>query len=266
METWTAPELKLLHEYSNPLERIFFLLGLNCVYGADQAGRLRVNHLHLALSVDQKSFIRRIRRKKKVRSIHVLWSVTEAGLRWALARRTASDDNDFVLLNRNGNPYWRQTKGGNRAQDIPRLWSRLLRRVQKDHADFRRLPFNSLRDTSADIIRRIAGEEIASLHLAHKHQSPDENLGRYTNPRRRRHAKALRKLELELVTVFDDVSDPFPADQIKVQNSGGANLSLERSKRIERLHSQGFKRKKIAEIVGVSTSAVWRHTRTPKPK
>jgi len=63
---WTIDQLKLLNEYALPIERIFFLLGLNCSYGADQAGRLRIGHLHLSDSGI--SYIRRVRRKKKTRS------------------------------------------------------------------------------------------------------------------------------------------------------------------------------------------------------
>ena len=169
-------------------------------------------------------------------------------------------------MNQNGKPYWRQTKGGHRAQDIPKLWNRLLDRIQKDHPQFRRLSFNSLRDTSADFVRRLAGEEIASLHLAHKHQSPDENLGRYTNPVRRKHVKALLRLEQKLASVFEAIPDLFPTEQEKVQLDGGANLSVRQIRKIDSLFSQGFKREKIAEIVGISRTAVWRRTRKPKPR
>ena len=94
------------------------------------------------------------------------------GLRWALERRKSQHwEKDFLLLTENNLPYWRKTKGGNRAQAIPRLWSDLLKRIQKDKPDFPSLPFNSLRDTSSDMLRRLAGAEIASLHLAHKYQS-----------------------------------------------------------------------------------------------
>ena len=32
------------NEYATPIERLFLLLGLNCAYGADQAGRLRIGY------------------------------------------------------------------------------------------------------------------------------------------------------------------------------------------------------------------------------
>jgi hypothetical protein len=261
--TWTIAELKTLYEYANPLERIFMLLGLNCAYGADQAGRLRLDHVKFTGKPDGRSMIRRVRRKKKTLSIHCLWKPTEQGLRWAIERRPAAKSDHLMLTDR-GTPYWRVTKGGNRSQDIPNLWSRLLNRVKKDHAEFRRLPFNSLRDTSGNFIRRIAGGETASVHLAHKHQTRDENLNRYTNPTRRRHFKALIKLERKLATVFESIENPFPSEQAKVQKEGGTNITLGQIRRIRSLAKQGFKKAKIAELVGVSSSTVWRYCRKPK--
>jgi hypothetical protein len=263
--TWKLAELKTLWEYALPLERALILLGLNCSYGADQIGRLRIQHIKFA-EEGKISFIRRIRRKKKTLSLHALWAITAEGLKWAIARRPEAE-NDHVLLNQAGNPLWRLTKGGNRSQDIPNAWSRLLKRIQKDIPDFRRLPFNSLRDTSGDFIRRIAGGEIASLHLAHKHQTGDENLGRYTNPLRRRHTKAILKLEEKMETVFDGVAEPFPASMDVVQSEGQVpNISLGTIRRIKSLYAQGYKRPKIAELVGVSPQTVYRHCKGEKRK
>lgn len=255
---WKLAELKTLWEYALPLERMLILLGLNCAYGADQVGRLRIHHVKFS-EKDGVSFIRRIRRKKKTLSVHALWDVTTQGLNWAIARRPETE-NDHVLLNQNGNPLWRLTKGGNRSQDIPNAWTRLLNRVQKDYSDFRRLPFNSLRDTSGDMIRRLAGGETASLHLAHKHQTGDENLGRYTNPLRRRHAKAVLRLEEKVLTIFSGVPEPFPTEMRKVQSEGQVPvLSLGTIRRIKNLYLQGYKKAKIAEVAGVSQQTVYRY-------
>lgn len=257
--TWKVKELKTLWEYALPLERVLIALGLNCSYGADQAGRLRIHHVKFTETDGGISFIRRIRRKKKTLSVHALWGITIRALKWAIERRPDSE-HDHVLLNQEGNPLWRLTKGSNRSQDIPNTWNRLLDRVQKDIPDFRRLPFNSLRDTSGDFVRRIAGGEIASLHLAHKHQTNDENLRRYTNPMTRRHTKALLKLESKLSNVFSDVADPFPVEMKKVQSEGQVpNISVGTLRQIRKLYAQGYKRAKIAELVGVSRQTVYRH-------
>lgn len=250
---WTIEQLKILNEYALPIERIFLLLGLNCSYGADQAGRLRVGHLHL--SDTKTNYIRRVRRKKKTRSIHLLWKQTVDGLRWALRRREQQKvDTDFVLITDSGRPYWSKTKGGNRTQAIPNLWNRLLDRVQRDYPKFPRLPFNSLRDTSANMVRRIGGEETASLHLAHKHQSRDENLNRYTNPVRKKHFRVLRKLEEKLQAVFDAVGDDPWADPKKNY------IGRTKVKQIIDLRSQGMKIAEIARKLGVSAATVYRYS------
>jgi hypothetical protein len=250
--TWTVEQLAVLNEYALPLERVFLLLGLNCAYGADQAGRLRIRHLHL--SDEGASYVRRIRRKKKVLSMHLLWAQTARAMRWALDRRKGQEhDEDFLLLTDTGLPYWRQTKGGNRSQLIPNLWGRLLDRVRKDHPDFPRLPFNSLRDTSCDMIRAIAGEETASVHVAHKHQSKDENLGRYSNPVRRRHFKALRVLERKLAPVFAAAGpDPF-------KQPGRSYIGLNKVKQIKKLHDEGVPVMEITRRLGVSQGTVYRY-------
>jgi hypothetical protein len=255
---WTMAQLKILNEYATPIERIFLLLGLNCAYGADQAGRLRVGHLHL--NDEGASYIRRIRRKRRTRSIHLLWHQTAEGLRWALERRKSQpSDTDILLLTEKGLPYWRKTKNGNRAHAIPRLWNDLLKRVQRDHPDFPRLPFNSLRDTSADMVRRLAGEEVASLHLAHKHQSKDENLGRYTNPVRKRHFRALRRLERKLEPIFTAAGDGW-------SQRPKTYLGLSKTKKVLELRSQGVAPKQIAETLGISVASVHRLAPASKAK
>jgi len=250
--TWTIEQLKKLNEYATPLERVFLLLGLNCAYGADQAGRLRISHLRL--SPDGHSYIRRVRRKKKTRAIHLLWQQTADGLRWALERRKGQQhEKDFLLLTDEGQPYWKKTKGGHRSQLIPNLWTRLIARIQKDDRTFPHLPFNSLRDTSADLIRQLAGEEIASLHLAHKHQSKDENLGSYTNPVRKRHFRAIRKLENKLEAVLS-AAGPEPWAERPKSYIGRAKI-----KKLLQLREQGVKATEIAKKLDISVATVYRY-------
>ena len=249
---WSIEELVIINQYATPIERIFFLLGLNCAYGADQAGRLRSRHL--SEFDGGANFVNRIRRKKKTRSIHLLWKQTEEGLIWAIERRKhQSYKDDTLLLTEDCLPYWRKTKGGNRCQAVPRLWRELFRRIQKDHPEFRWLPFNSVRDTSADMIRQQFGEEIASVHLAHKHQSRDENLSSYTNPVRDKHHEALRQLEQQLQVIFDAAgSDPW-TKQPK------SYIGRDKVKRLLNLHKAGVSVKKIAEQLGISPSTVYRN-------
>jgi len=168
-------------------------------------------------------------------------------------KRRERHESEFLLLMESGQPYWSKTKGGNRTQSIPNLWNRLLDRIQKDHPKFPRLPFNSLRDTSANLVRRIGGEETASLHLAHKHQSKDENLNRYTNPVRKKHFRVLRRLEQKLQVVFDAAGADCWADPKKNY------IGLAKIKQIVDLRTQGVKIAEIARKLGVSAATVYRH-------
>jgi len=79
------------------------------------------------------------------------------------------------------------------------------------------------------------------------------------NPLRKKHARAVRKLESKLARMFLSCEDQFPADQPKITKDGGANITVAQIRRIRQLGAEGYKRKKIAEIVGVSTVTVWRH-------
>jgi hypothetical protein len=103
------------------------------------------------------------------------------------------------------------------------------------------------------MIRAIAGEETASVHVAHKHQSRDENLGRYSNPVRRRHFKALRVLERRLAPVFA-AAGPDPFGQ-----PGRSYIGLDKVKQIKRLHDEGVPVTEITRRLGVSRGTVYRH-------
>lgn len=203
--TYSLNELKTLFEYATPLERLLLLLGLNCAFGADQIGRMRIHEL---IEKNGRHYIKRVRKKKRVTGIHYLFEKTVEGINWAIKGRENQPD-AHVLVNGKGNSLWRKTKSGNRCRDIPNAWYRLLNRIQVDLPDFRRLGFNALRDTSSNMIRKIGGAEVASIHLTHRHQSRDRNLLRYTNPPRKKHFRAQRKLELQLADVFESEGNPW---------------------------------------------------------
>jgi hypothetical protein len=260
--TYSIDQLCIINEYALPLERVLFLLALNCAFGVDQIGRLKIGELRLR---DGKlSFIRRVRRKKKVLGMHRLFKQTVDALLWALKRRSKQSPEptpkDFLLLNDKGHPYWRKTKGGNRGRDIPNMWYRLLDRIQIDHPDFPRYGFNTLRDTSSTMIRDIAGEELSSLHLTHKHQSPDRNLRRYTRGPLRRLFKAQRKLEEKLKRVFDSApADPFAPRRRTYKGRKVVN-------EIQRLHGENMPITDIAKTLNVARTTVYRHLEEQQDK
>jgi len=249
---YTKEQLRTLYTYATPLERLLMALALNCAYGADQIGRLRIGEV---IEKNGVTYIRRIRRKKKVKGFHRLFSTTVEGIQWAIRGRESQKD-AHVLVNGKGQPLWRKTKGGIRCKDIPNAWYRLLDRVREEITDFPRHGFNTLRDTSANLVRRIAGPEIASIHLTHRHQTSDTNLRRYTNTPRKKLFKAHRKLERLLAEVFQ-VEDAWKDREHQY-------VSTRQIQRMKELRRQGVSVEKIAEEVGVSNTTVYRWTEKAK--
>ncbi|WP_417737017.1 helix-turn-helix domain-containing protein [Rosistilla oblonga] len=253
--TYSVRQIGTLLEYSTPLERLLVLLAINCAYGADQIGRLRIGEVKEKNGIH---YIKRVRKKKRVKGLHRLFDTTLSGIKWATLGRE-NQRSDHVLINGGGNPLWRKTKGGNRARDIPNAWYRLLDRIQIDIKDFPRYGFNSLRDTSANLIRKIAGAEIASIHLTHKHQSRDRNLRRYTNPHWKELFKAQRKLEYRL-------REPLSKVDASWNDREHQYVSQSKIRKMEALAQQGIPVSQIARDVGVARTTVYRWIRSTKPE
>lgn len=141
--TFSVEHCRTLYRYAAPLDRLFIILGLNCAYGVDQTGRLKLDEIMLDEDPPQ---IGRIRRKKKVFGQHRLWNHTCVLLRWALDRREKFKNErsqEFLLLKQSGVPFWRKTAGGNRARDIPNYWDRLIVRIREDIPDFPKVGFTA---------------------------------------------------------------------------------------------------------------------------
>lgn len=259
-EVWSVEELKILYKYALPIERAFLLLGLNCSYGADQIGTLRESRVHFRDG--KRAYIKRIRKKRGTWSVHLLFEETEKLMRWAAEhRRLTKTESPYLLVNGNGQPYWYLTKNKNRSKQIPAAWTRLLKRVSKDHPEFRKLPFNSLRDTSSNIIHRWGGSDFASLHLAHKHASGDRSLRKYVNPNRKKHFNLIERLEALLAPIWEGIA----ATETKPKNY----IGLEKIEEIKRLRADGHSQAEVAAKMGVSLATVSRYApkykvKTPK--
>ena len=117
-----------------------------------------------------------------------------------------------MLITERGVPFYRRTKSGkNLSQIFINKWAGLMKRVRKDHPDFPRYSFTSLRDTAADRIRLIAGGEVAAVFLMHGNPvKKDDLLDLYTNRPFGEVFRALRQFEEELRPVFDAApNDPW---------------------------------------------------------
>jgi hypothetical protein len=98
VDTYGLDELIVLYKYATPLERLFFLLGLNCAFGQAEIATVLVKevelfkrHTHETLlgfvSTEKDSFIKKIRPKTEVYGEWLLWPETVDALQWAARRR-----------------------------------------------------------------------------------------------------------------------------------------------------------------------------------
>ena len=274
VQVFTLDQLAILNKYATPLERLLLLLGLNCGFKGAEAGTLRFDHLFLdkphphATTIRERTgyelrpedrFVLYSRNKSKVYGEFLLWPQTVDGLRWAVARqrriceRRGVESSQLLLTERGVAFYHRTESGKNQSQIFINKWAGLVRRIRKDHPDFPRYSFTTLRDTAADRIRRIAGGEVAAVFLMHgKPVKKDDLLDLYTNRPFGEVFKALQKFEEELKPVFDAApSDPWETPMQQYTTLSTREQMLE-------LHRQGVKAPTIAKRFGKSPMTVYR--------
>jgi integrase len=245
-------QLRVLFEYSLPIERLLLLLGLNCAFAASEIGQLRRGFLKL-----DRSTIEGIRFKSGNDTRHWLWPQTRVGLEWILDQRghvkaSRPDDQDIVFLTERGKPIWHGTKKGHVSDGVSNIWYRLTRRVLKDHPEFPSYSFNKLRKTSATRILEIADAETASMILAHKTIGEDELLHHYALLPWEKLYEAQRRLGEQLAAVMEAGGhDPW-AGKTK------SYIGLARTKRVAELHDAGEPAPAIAGQLGISVATVYR--------
>jgi hypothetical protein len=268
VETFTREELCILNEYATPLERVLLLLGLNCGFGAAESGTLLLKQIHLLQShpkadvigyqtSPEDSFIRRVRLKNGVYGEHILWPQTVEGLQWAIARRQRIENatpDAVLLLSERGEPLFHETESGNAGRRIQNLWySGLLRRVLKDHPQFRKLSFGKLRKTAGNFMRRFSDGETQGVFLCHGQPVKSDELSDiYSNRDFAKAFAAIQAVRDHLQPVFDAApKEPFASP---IRQSKGRTVG----KRIGQLKSQGVPVAQIAKEVRLSRSAVYR--------
>jgi len=120
------------------------------------------------------------------------------------------------------------------------------KRIRDKRKSLPNLPFNALRDTSTNIVRQLAGEEIARLQCSHAHQSVDSNLRCYSNPLFNRLFETLDQLEQLLEPVFEVAGPEHWKEQRK------NILSKQKIKEIEKKLETNACDTSIARELGVS--------------
>lgn len=270
VDTFSVDELVLLVRYGHPMERLLVLLGLNCGFGTAEIATLLVSEVMLReahkprfqeilghKTTDEDSFIKRIRRKNGVYGEFLLFPQTVQGIEWALSRRRKQNDfskQSQLLLNDNGEPFDKPTKSGNRNQQIPNYFARLIKRITDDDNEIRNLSFGKLRKTASDLVRRFSGGEVAGVFLCHGSAVKSDDLSDvYTNRPFGRVFEALREVQSYLTPVFD-AAGPNPFD-----TQPQAYTSRKTIDRIIEMNGEGRTGKEIAVDAGVSQDTVRRH-------
>ena len=160
-----------------------------------------------------------------------------------------------------GKPFAEKNR---RTGRIPNSWNSLLKRVQDDSPDFKRLSFKYLLKTGSDFVRAEGGGELASTYLAHgRPYGRDEHLDDYTN---RPYGKMFEILDLyydRLSPVWDQVEDPFPAGR---KLGGKDKLPPSVIREMKKLTKEGVGAVEIARKFGVNRSTVYRKTKGSSPR
>lgn len=261
VETYKLEELCTLYEYATPIERTWMLLALNCDFGNKEITTLQLAEIFekyqhpMYQHLRGRDFVRKIRKKNGVYGEWLLWPETLAGLRWYLGRRPASEET-VVFLSKTGKPISTPTSGKNPDRKIFNAWIDLWNRIIRDFPEFRKLSFNKLRKTAADIVKQYSDGEVAAVFQCHGHAVKGDKLSDvYTNRPFGRVHEATEKVRAYLAPMFAVVTDPFP----KNYRQSNVRLSLGQLKRIKELREQGYKIVKIAEMLGICDDTVRLH-------
>ena len=210
-------------------------------------------------TTEEDSFIKRVRRKSGVYGEHILYPITVQGIQWALEQRKMHEgfaEDAFLLLNENGEPLNKQTKSGNENQTIAKRFNRLVKRIEDDGNEIRKLSFGKLRKTASQLIKRHSDGETMGVFDCHGSPVKSDSLNdAYSNRLFGRVFEAIQKVEEYLAPVFKEAGpNPFaPQAQAYTKRST--------VDRIIELHEAGQFTGQIAAAVGLSGEAVSRHIR-----
>ena len=244
--TWTDAELTTLYGYATDRDRVLLLFGLNLGFAQSEAISFRKADI---LRDEAPPHIRRVRRKTGKLFKASLWAETIKGLDWLAAERRSVEkaDNPWVLLTERG--------GRPDSQHPANRWNALLDRVQKDHPDFRRLPFKHLRKTAFQLVLEASGStEVAGTFEGRGQLSSDEQADRYGRRLFDLVFDALDQVHDRLAPMFAAAPDAFTAARPK----GSSNITRSKRTRIKTLAADGVSVSEIARVVGVSRQTVYR--------
>ena len=212
-DTYDVEQLAVLADNVDDFGKALIGVCVNCAFGAAEIGQWPTNlyTLHKAHphakevgfdSTDQDSWITGPRPKTGIYGEHL-----------ALAPGGDGQSNLFSMvepylpMTRTGKPWYRP-HSDNPQTAFQNWWNLVLNRItaQKEHKDFPRLPFGSLRDLLPNILRAEYGDEVASIALQHGTNKYDNLLDCYANVPFRKLFKATRKLEAKFKPFLDKLA------------------------------------------------------------
>jgi hypothetical protein len=274
VRVYTPSELAILYKYATPLERLIVLLGLNCGFRGAETGTLLKGHVFLDKPHPNAKYLKEIsgfecqpedqfiiyrRNKSKVYGEFCLWPHTVEILKWAIQRRDRicerlGIDKQNLVITEKGSLCHRLTSGSkNRSQIFANKWRQLIKRVRKDHPAFPNHKFMSLRQAGGDLVRDVAGGEVAAVFLLHgKPVKTDNLLDLYTNRPFGKVFEALRKVQDKLKPMFEAAPAEICKQPVK------QHTTLKIREQIVALKQQGKRVSEIMEATGVSRTTVFR--------
>ena len=200
--TYTPEQLAVIAEHTDDFGRAMVGLCVNCAWGASEVGQwhtrdyqLFAKHPHAdklgITSTDADSWIVGRRPKTGIYGEHLLWEEVARAVKPFLDGREVLP----VTKHPKGKPWYR-THSKNAQSQFGNWWTTLLDRVRavKEHTDFPKLPFGSLRDLLPNILRREYSDEVASLCLQHGKLGDDDLLKCYANLPYKKLFEATRQL------------------------------------------------------------------------
>jgi integrase len=153
---FTIDELQRVFRVADPAMQAFILLGLNCAYSSSEIANLKVTDLRYDGSPRIETVRHKtISREHPVPSKHFLWPETYERVMVAKAK---TNKDGYMFLTPTGKPLVSA-----KYNAFPHAWDAVREAAGLKDA----LSFKHLRKTSANEMRKLAGMEVADVHLAH---------------------------------------------------------------------------------------------------
>lgn len=208
VKTFTIGELTTLWRFVHYERRqLYLLLGLNCGFTQREIATLRKTHCFLD---GHQPHIKRRRHKTKVMGKWRLWPETAHLLR----KHFAPESEKLALIHPKKNRPLIGKVAGSRYDVIRNEWDHVIRHAEQGHVAspdktvaVLKLSFKYLRKTGSNLLRKIAGRDVAETYLAHT----DRTMGKvYHNPDFKRLSHSLRRLRRRLQPMFDAAPSVLP--------------------------------------------------------